>query len=86
MMEIKVRTLTNEQVKNLDQIASENKISRDKLISKIVGESLDGTNFLAAHRTFFKSEVAKIIPQLEKNNQVMERALKFLDKEQTHGD
>lgn len=85
-MEIKVRTLTNEQVKNLDQIANENKLSRDKLISKIIGESLDGTNFLEAHRTFFKEEVTKIIPQLEKNNQVMERALNFLDAEETNGD
>ncbi|WP_190289103.1 hypothetical protein [Lactococcus kimchii] len=41
-MEIKVRTLTDEQVKNLDQIAKENKLSRDKIISKIIGESLDG--------------------------------------------
>ncbi|RZI47883.1 hypothetical protein [Lactococcus kimchii] len=85
-MEIKVRTLTNEQVKNLDQIANENKLSRDKLISKIIGEYLDGTNFLEAHRTFFKEEVTKIIPQLEKNNQVMERALNFLDAEETNGD
>ncbi|MDR9868030.1 hypothetical protein [Lactococcus cremoris] len=86
MMEIKVRTLTDEQVKNLDQIAKENKLSRERLLSKIISEYLDGKNFLVAHRTFFKEEVAKIIPTLEKNNQVMERALTFLEEEQAHGD
>ena len=86
MMEIKLRTLTDEQVTNLDQIAKENKLSREKLLSKIISEYLDGKNFLAAHRTFFKEEVAKIIPTLEKNNQVMERALSFLEEEQAHGD
>lgn len=85
MMEIKVRTLTDEQVKNLDQVAKENKLSRDKLVSKIIGEYLDGKNFLEAHRTFFKEEVAKILPQLEKNNQVMERALDFLEDEAHDG-
>ena len=85
-MEIKVRTLTDEQVKNLDQIAKENKLSRERLLSKIISEYLDGKNFLAAHQTFFKEEVAKIIPTLEKNNQVMERALTFLEEEQAHGD
>jgi len=85
-MEIKLRTLTDEQVKNLDQIAKENKLSREKLLSQIISEYLDGKNFLAAHRTFFKEEVAKIIPTLEKNNQVMEQALNILDKESSHGD
>ncbi|MCC4121740.1 hypothetical protein [Lactococcus lactis] len=86
MMEIKLRTLTDEQVKNLDQIAKENKLSREKLLSQIISEYLDEKNFLAAHRTFFKEEVAKIIPALEKNNQVMEQALSILDKESSHGD
>ncbi|WP_282800597.1 hypothetical protein [Lactococcus lactis] len=85
-MSILIRSLTDEQLVNLDLLAKENKLSRDKLISKIIGEYLDGKNFLAAHRTFFKEEVAKIIPALEKNNQVMERALNILDKESSHGD
>lgn len=85
-MNILIRSLTDEQLVNLDLLAQKNKLSRDKLISKIIGEYLDGKNFLAAHRTFFKEEVAKIIPTLEKNNQVMERALSFLEEEQAHGD
>lgn len=85
-MNILIRSLTDEQLVNLDLLAKKNKLSRDKLISKIIGEYLDGKNFLAAHRTFFKEEVAKIIPTLEKNNQVMERALSFLEEEQAHGD
>lgn len=85
-MNILIRSLTDEQLVNLDLLAQKNKLSRDKLISKIIGEYLDGKNFLAAHRTFFKEEVAKIIPTLEKNNQVMERALSFLEEEQGHGD
>ncbi|MDT2882381.1 hypothetical protein [Lactococcus lactis] len=85
-MNILIRSLTDEQLVNLDLLAQKNKLSRDKLISKIIGEYLDGKNFLAAHRTFFKEEVDKIIPTLEKNNQVMERALSFLEEEQAHGD
>lgn len=85
-MNILIRSLTDEQLVNLDLLAQKNKLSRDKLISKIIGEYLDGKNFLAAHRTFFKEEVDKIIPTLEKNNQVMERALTFLEEEQAHGD
>ncbi|MCL2113265.1 MAG: hypothetical protein FWH31_04870 [Streptococcaceae bacterium] len=84
-MHILIRSLTKEQLVNLDKLAKENKLSRDKLISKIIGEYLDGTNFLEAHRTFFKEEVAKIIPQLEKNNQVMERALDLLEEEEANG-
>lgn len=85
-MNILIRSLTDEQLVNLDLLAQKNKLSRDKLISKIIGEYLDGKNFLATHRTFFKEEVDKIIPTLEKNNQVMERALSFLEEEQAHGD
>ena len=85
-MHILIRSLTKEQLVNLDKLAKENKLSRDKLISKIIGEYLDGKDFLEAHRTFFKEEVAKIIPHLEKNNQVMERALDFLDEESLNGD
>ena len=84
-MNILIRSLTEEQLVNLDLIAKENKLSRDKLVSKIIGEYLDGKNFLEAHRTFFKEEVAKIIPQLEKNNQVMERALDFLEDDAHDG-
>ena len=84
-MEIKIRNLTTEQLKRLDELAKEHHLSRDKFISKIITNYLEDEAFLAHHRTFFNHEVQKVIHQLEVSKQAIEQATQHLSKGETNG-
>ncbi|KST87969.1 hypothetical protein LKF67_2483 [Lactococcus lactis subsp. lactis] len=79
-MEIKIRNLTTEQLKRLDELANKHHLSRDKFISKIITNYLEDEKFLAHHRTFFNNEVQKVIHQLQVSNQTIKRASEVINQ------
>lgn len=84
-MEIKIRNLTTEQLKRLDELAKENHLSRDKFISKIITNYLEEERFLTLHQTFFNNEVKEIIHQLQVSNHTIKQATQVISQGDTNG-
>ena len=76
-----IRGMTSKEVKELDMIAQEKGLSREKLVTDILRQFLNNALSLEEHKNFFENEVAEVIQVLEKNNQLFQEAIDLLEKE-----
>ena len=80
-MYVKTRQLSAKEVKELDVIAQEKGLSREKLVTEVLRQFLNNALSLDEHKIFFENEVAEVIQVLEKNNQLFQKAVDLLEKE-----
>ncbi|GAB7391190.1 hypothetical protein [Lactococcus garvieae] len=69
-MYVKTRQLSAKEVKELDMIAQEKGLSREKLVTEVLRQFLTNTLYLEEHKKFFEKEVAQVLQVLEKNNDI----------------
>lgn len=69
-MYVKTRQLSAKEVKELDVIAQEKGLSREKLVTEVLRQFLTNTLYLEEHKNFFEKEVAQVLRVLEKNNDI----------------
>lgn len=79
-MYVKTRQLSAKEVKELDVIAQEKGLSREKLVTDILRQFLHNALYLDEHKIFFETEVAEVIHVLEKNNQIFNKVSSFLNE------
>lgn len=79
-MYVKTRQLSAKEVKELDKIAKEKGLSREKLVTEVLRQFLTNTLYLEEHKIFFEKEVAQIIQVLEKNNEIFTKVSGVLEK------
>ena len=77
-MYVKTRQLSAKEVKELDVIAQEKGLSREKLVTDILRQFLHNALYLDEHKIFFEKEVAEVIQVLEKNNQIFNKVSSVL--------
>lgn len=65
-----IRGMTPKEVKELDMIAQEKGLSREKLVTEVLRQFLTNTLYLEEHKNFFEKEVAQVLRVLEKNNDI----------------
>ncbi len=79
-MYVKTRQLSAKEVKELDVIAQEKGLSREKLVTEVLRQFLNNALSLDEHKIFFENEVAEVIQVLEKNNQIFKKVSDVLDE------
>jgi hypothetical protein len=79
-MYVKTRQLSIKEVKELDSIAQEKGLSREKLVTEVLRQFLTNTLYLEEHKIFFEKEVAQVIQVLEKNNEIFTKVSGILEK------
>lgn len=79
-MYVKTRQLSAKEVKELDVIAQEKGLSREKLVTEVLRQFLNNALSLDGHKIFFENEVAEVIQVLEKNNQIFKKVSDVLDE------
>lgn len=79
-MYVKTRQLSAKEVKELDVIAQEKGLSREKLVTEVLRQFLNNALSLDEHKVFFEKEVAEVIQVIEKNNQIFKKVSDVLDE------
>ena len=75
-----IRGMTSKEVKELDMIAHEKGLSREKLVTEVLRQFLTNTLYLEEHKIFFENEVAEVIQVLERNNEIFTKVSKVLEE------
>lgn len=75
-----IRGMTSKEVKELDMIAQEKGLSREKLVTEVLRQFLTNTLYLEEHKIFFEKEVAQVIQVLEKNNEIFTKVSGVLEE------
>jgi len=75
-----IRGMTSKEVKELDMIAQEKGLSREKFVTEVLRQFLANTLYLEEHKIFFEKEVAQVIQVLEKNNEIFTKVSGVLEE------
>ncbi|MDT2563319.1 hypothetical protein [Lactococcus petauri] len=75
-----IRGMTSKEVKELDMIAQEKGLSREKLVTEVLRQFITNTIYLEEHKNFFEKEVAQVIQVLERNNEIFNKVSSVLEE------